>query len=419
MYAFVVSRTTTSTTLIGTFDRVERPPMSVRLTELGSRVRRMNVWALDAVLATVFLVLVLGGHFAASGNAGVDYRDPDAFSVMLSLAAAVPYYFRRHAPLAVLLISEAAVVVLTVRDYQTGAAPSVLLVGVFTVAAWSSVRDRVIGVTAMALGLSIVAVSGIPGAVGADVVFNVALYAAAYLFGSTMRNRRLYSEQLEERANALESERAEEAKRAVAEERLRIAQELHDVVAHSMGVIAVQAGVGAHVIDTDPDEAKKSLDAISRTSRSTLAEIRRMLGVLRDDEGASYQPAPGLADLERLVQEVRGAGLQVDVRREGPRTELPPGVDFTAYRIVQEALTNVLKHAGRASASVVVGYEEGALLLEILDDGRGVNGHTAQGGHGLMGMRERVGVYGGSFEAGPRTGGGFRVAVRLPFEEAS
>jgi signal transduction histidine kinase len=407
MYAFVVSGTTTSTTLIGTFDRVERPPMSVRLTELGSRVRRMNVWALDAVLATVFLVLVLGGHFAASGNAGVDYRDPDAFSVMLSLAAAVPYYFRRHAPLAVLLISEAAVVVLTVRDYQTGAAPSVLLVGVF------------IGVTAMALGLSIVAVSGIPGAVGADVVFNVALYAAAYLFGSTMRNRRLYSEQLEERANALESERVEEAKRAVAEERLRIAQELHDVVAHSMGVIAVQAGVGAHVIDTDPDEAKKSLDAISRTSRSTLAEIRRMLGVLRDDEGASYEPAPGLADLERLVQEVRGAGLQVDVRREGPRTELPPGVDFTAYRIVQEALTNVLKHAGRASASVVVGYEEGALLLEILDDGRGVNGHTAQGGHGLMGMRERVGVYGGSFEAGPRTGGGFRVAVRLPFEEAS
>ena len=144
-----------------------------------------------------------------------------------------------------------------------------------------------------------------------------------------------------------------------------------------------------------------------------------MLGVLRDDEGASYEPAPGLADLERLVQEVRGAGLEVEVRREGPRTELPPGVDFTAYRIVQEALTNVLKHAGRASASVVVGYEEGALLLEILDDGRGVNGRTAQGGHGLMRMRERVGVYGGSFEAGPRTGGGFRVAVRLPFEEAS
>jgi signal transduction histidine kinase len=419
MYACVIPGTTTPATLISTFDQVERPPMSVRLTHLGSRVRRMNLWVLDALLATAFLVLVLVGHFTASGDAGVDYRDPDAFSVVLSLAAAVPYYFRRHAPLAVLLISETAVVVLTVRDYQTGAAPSVLLVGLFTVAAWSNVRDRVIGVTAMAIGLTIVAVSGIPGAGGADVVFNVVFYSAAYLFGSTMRNRRLYSEQLEARADALEKERAEEAKRAVAEERLRIAQELHDVVAHSMGVIAVQAGVGAHVIDTDPDEAKKSLDAISRTSRSTLAEIRRMLGVLRDDESASYEPAPGLADLDRLVRDVRGAGLDVDVRKEGPRTELPPGVDFTAYRIVQEALTNVLKHAGRARASVLVGYEEGALRLEIVDDGRGVNGQAAAGGHGLMGMRERVGVYGGSFEAGPRTGGGFRVAVRLPYGETS
>jgi signal transduction histidine kinase len=192
---------------------------------------------------------------------------------------------------------------------------------------------------------------------------------------------------------------------------------LHDVVAHSMGVIAVQAGVGAHVIDADPDEARKSLDAISQTSRSTLAEIRRMLGILREDTGASYAPAPGLADLDRLVRDVGGAGLEVDVRKEGARTELPPGVDFTAYRIVQEALTNVLKHAGRARARVVVGYEENALRLEIVDDGRGVNGRATPGGHGLMGMRERVGMYGGSFEAGPRTGGGFRVAVRLPYGE--
>jgi signal transduction histidine kinase len=404
---------------ISTFDQVERPPLSVRLTQLGTRARSLNLWVLDALLATAFLILVLVGHFAATGNAGVEYRDPDLFSVLLSLTVAVPYYFRRHAPLAVLVISEAAVVVLTVRDYQTGAAPAVLLVGIFTVAAWSNLRDRVIGVAAMVIGLTIVAISGIPGASGADVVFNFVLYAAAYLFGSTMRNRRLYSEQLEERAAALEKERAEEAKRAVAEERLRIAQELHDVVAHSMGVIAVQAGVGAHVIDTDPDEAKKSLNAISQTSRSALAEIRRLLGVLREDEGASYEPAPGLADLDRLVRDVRDAGLDVNVREEGARAELPPGVDFTAYRIVQEALTNVLKHAGRARASVIVGYEDEALRLEIVDDGRGVNGRTQRGGHGLIGMRERVGVYGGSFDAGPRTGGGFRVAVRLPYGDAT
>ena len=184
-----------------------------------------------------------------------------------------------------------------------------------------------------------------------------------------------------------------------------------------MGVIAVQAGVGAHVIDSDPAEAKKSLDAISHTSRSTLVEIRRMLGVLRDDQGAEYAPSPGLADLDRLVRDIAGAGLQVDIRTEGARGELPPGVDFTAYRIVQEALTNVLKHAGRARATVIVGYEPAALRLEILDDGRGVNGRATPGGHGLIGMRERVGVYGGSFSAGPRAGGGFRVAARLPYGE--
>jgi signal transduction histidine kinase len=375
----------------------------------------MNPWVIDALLATVFLVAVLVGHFAATGNAGAKYRDANAWSVLLSIGVAVPYYWRRHAPLVVLLISELSVVLLTIGDYQTGAAPTVLLVGVYTVAAWCDRRDRVIGAAALVAGLAVVGVVGIPGSNAADLVFTFVLFAAAYLFGSTMRNRRLYGEQLEERAVALERERDEETKRAVTEERLRIAQELHDVVAHSMGVIAVQAGVGAHVIETDPAEAKKSLEAISHTSRSTLAEIRRMLGVLRDDQGVSYTPAPGLADLDRLVRDVGAAGLDVEVRSEGTRTELPPGVDFTAYRIVQEALTNVLKHAGRARATVVIGYEEDAVRVEILDDGRGVNGQSAPGGHGLIGMRERVSVYGGTFDAGPRVGGGFRVAVRLPY----
>src|SRR5262249_36795879 len=162
-----------------------------------------------------------------------------------------------------------------------------------------------------------------------------------------------------------------------------IAQELHDVVAHSMGVIAVQAGVGAHVIDSEPGEAKKALGAISQTSRSTPVGKRRMLGGLRDDHGASYRPAPRLADLHKRGRDVASAGLHPEVRVEGTTTEPPPGVDFTAYRIVQEALTNVLKHAGRATATVIIGYEGTALRLEILDDGRGVNGQAAPGGHGL------------------------------------
>jgi len=310
-------------------------------------------------------------------------------------------------------------VALTVGDYRTGFAPGVLLVGLYTVAAWCGIRDRAIGAGAIVIGLTVMAAVGIPGAGGWTVASYFAAFAAAYLLGSTMRNRRLYGEQLEARASAVERERNEETRRALAEERLRIAQELHDVVAHSMGVIAVQAGVGGHVIDSEPREAKKALEAISQTSRSTLVEIRRLLGVLREDQGASYVPAPGLADLDRLVADVASAGLHAEVRVEGATTQLPPGVDFTAYRIVQEALTNVLKHAGGATATVTIGYEGTALRLEILDDGHAVNGRATAGGHGLVGMRERVGVYGGSFEAGPRTGGGFRVAVRLPYGETA
>jgi signal transduction histidine kinase len=398
---------------------VEPTLATTRVGALRHRFQQVDLWVLDGCIASVFVVLAVVGHLSSTGDVGVDYRDTSALSIALTLGVAIPYFLRRHAPLAVLLVSEACVVALTVGEYRTGATPTLLLCGIYTVAAWSPWRDRLIGAVALVVGLAIVAVSGIPGSNGADTTFTFVLFAAAYLFGSTVRNRRLYSEQLEARTQALEKDRNEEARRAVAEEQLRIAQELHDVVAHSMGVIAVQAGVGAHVIDTDPAEAKRSLEAISTTSRSTLTEIRRMLGVLRDDSGASYTPAPGLADLGRLVEHVGAAGLEVGVRTEGDRTELPPGIDFTAYRIVQEGLTNVLKHAGPARATIVLAYDPGALRIEVLDDGRGVNGRSTPGGHGLMGMRERVGVYGGSFDAGPRPGGGFRVAVRLPYTEAA
>jgi signal transduction histidine kinase len=399
---------------------VEHPAVGVPLIQrLSLGLRAANPWVIDSLLATAFLVIVLSSHLGTTDSA-VKYHDANVVSVLLAIGVAVPYYFRRHAPLAVLLISGVCLVVLAVGGYRTGGAPGVLLVGLYTVAAWCDLRERVIGAGAIVIGLTVVAVMGTPGGSSlAGVAFTFAAFAAAYLFGSTMRNRRLYGDQLEARARALERERDEETRRALAEERLRIAQELHDVVAHSMGVIAVQAGVGAHVIDSEPGEAKKALEAISQTSRSTLAEIRRLLGVLREDQGASYVPAPGLADLHRLVRDVAGAGLQTEVRVEGTATELPPGLDFTAYRIVQEALTNVLKHAGRATATVIIRYDGTALRLEILDDGRAVNGRATPGGHGLVGMRERVGVYGGSFEAGPRTGGGFRVAVRLPYGETA
>jgi signal transduction histidine kinase len=225
----------------------------------------------------------------------------------------------------------------------------------------------------------------------------------------------------------------------VDEERLRIARELHDVVAHSMSVIAVQSAVGGHVMDTQPEEARHALAAIEATSRSALTEMRRLLGVLRQDgePAGSLVPAPGLADLAPLVAQVGEAGLKVWVQVEGERGSVPPGVDLSAYRIIQEALTNVIKHAAAATACVKVSYEKGAVALEITDDGPGRRDGREAGpgradapragavtspfstGHGIIGMRERVAVFGGEFAAGPRADGGFRVFARLPVPEVT
>jgi signal transduction histidine kinase len=192
------------------------------------------------------------------------------------------------------------------------------------------------------------------------------------------------------------------------------------VVAHAISVIAVQSGVGAHVANTQPKEAAKALVAIEVTSRAALEELRRLLGVLRQADGpqGDLTPVPGLADLDGLLAEVGKAGLPVRLRVNGTRPPLPAGVDLSAYRIVQEALTNVVKHAGPARAQVVVDYRDQDVRVEVTDDGRGAMTSVRDGrvgaGHGLIGMRERVAAFGGDFQAGPRPGGGFRVAARLP-----
>ncbi len=394
-----------------TFDLVQSEPAAARIARW---FRELNPWAVDAVIGTLFTVLALL-TLRATNDPHHAYRSPDALGVVLALGCSLPFYVRRRFPFAVLLTTTAFVVVLATVGYPSNVEVQFLVVAVYTVGAHCDIGKRILGIAWLVAGMVLAAAIGMPNTQTSDIATTGAIYFATFFFGVAIQNRRLYSQQLEARTALLERERGEEAKRAVADERLRIAQELHDVVAHSMGVIAVQAGVGAHVIDTDPAEAKKSLDAISTTSRSTLTEIRRLLGVLRADDGGQYQPAPGLQDLDRLAGELRSAGLTVDVDVEGTRADVPPGVDLTAYRIVQEALTNVLKHAGPAHAKVVVGYEPLALRLEIADDGRGVNGRASKGGHGILGMRERVGVYGGSLQAGPAPGGGFRVIARLPY----
>ncbi|MGK5642991.1 sensor histidine kinase, partial [Streptomyces sp. URMC 126] len=242
---------------------------------------------------------------------------------------------------------------------------------------------------------------------------------AACAAGLLGRERREHAEELRERQAAL---RAQEVAEAVTAERLRIARELHDMVAHSVGVIAIQAGVGSRVIETQPAEAREALRAIEATSRETLSGLRRTLVSLRRTardatagERSPLAPAPGVADLERLVAATADAGVRVDLRRSGTERPLPADIDLSVYRIVQEALTNVVRHAGAGRCRVSVGFGEEELSVEIVDDGCGGGGPvTPAQGFGLVGMRERVALLGGRLSAGPRPEGGFRVAARLP-----
>ncbi len=226
----------------------------------------------------------------------------------------------------------------------------------------------------------------------------------AWLIGNTIHQNRAHADTV----------RAQATQQAVTAERLRIARELHDMVAHNIGIIAIQAGVGSLVMDTQPAETRKALDAIDVTSRETLAGLRRMLGALRrsDPESAPLDPLPGLAALGQLVGKTAAAGVRVDVRWRGKRRDLPSDVDLAAFRIVQEAVTNVVRHSGTRDCSVTVDYRPDELAVDIVDLG---SGGTVEGsGYGIAGMRERVSLLHGEFSAGPRPAGGFRVAARLP-----
>jgi signal transduction histidine kinase len=380
--------------------------------------RGLPLWVLDAVITFGYLPVAILSVVTKPDHMTGDYKPINALGILLVLGAVLPLLLRRRFPLPVFFTSTAFLMLFAASDYFIGAVAFATLVSLYTVGAYCRPREIAISFVTLVVSLAALWIIEIPDFYAGDVFSNMALYTVALLFGWTVQSRRLRLADAEERAEILEREQEEERARAIADERLHIAQELHDVVAHSMSVIAVQAGVGMHVADTDAAEAKKALENISTTSRSTLAELRRLLGVLRDDgSGVNYVPAPGLGDLDKLAREVSDAGVPVEVSFEGSLDGVPPGVDFTGYRIVQEALTNVLKHAGPSTASVAVEHRPGALHIEVRDDGRGVNGRSPGTGHGLMGMRERVAVYGGTLDAGPVAGGGFKVAADLPYAD--
>ena len=339
----------------------------------------------------------------------------------LLLLQSLPLIVRRTAPLAVLLI----VVSATVVQIALLPAGEELLAGLGLLVAVYTVGERLdrptsLGLTALTgavVGALLIGRGGLPGVLQSLIQTELIL-VVAWLVGDAARIRRLYTESLVEHARLIESEREERTRRAVLEERERIARELHDVVAHHVSVIVIQAGGGLSALDRRPEQARSALESIASTGRQALTEMRRMLGVL--GAGEPPGPMPGLDLLDELVGQVQAAGLAVHLSVEGERRRLDPGLELSAYRIIQEALTNSLKHAGGGRARVTVTYEPGALVIAV-DDERGPGGSAAvegiHAGRGLVGMRERVAMLRGSLDAEP-TSAGFRVVARLPIDPA-
>ena len=377
----------------------------------------------DGALALAFAVwtqLDLWGHAPATmhvvGGRGV-------FSVLLLLVT-LPLAVRRRLPATTLLTATGALVLVALLVSHAQGIPVeiflALLLAFYSVGAHCDDRRSAL-VAAVAVAAIAAADLARPGSFSASGSRPSAwlAFAIAWLVGRDLRRRRQRVTDLEDRAERLDREREEQAQLAVAEERGRIARELHDVIAHGVSVIVVQAQAGPHLVG-DPQRAISVFRAIESTGRDALVELRRLLGILRsEDEQLAIGPQPGLASLESLVEQMRTSGLAVKLRIEGEPVHLPAGIDLSAYRIVQEALTNVVKHAGDAEAEVIIRYGARALELDVLDDGRGRPTSVNGSGHGLIGMRERVTLYGGTLETGTLKAGGYAVHARLPLGDAA
>jgi signal transduction histidine kinase len=367
---------------------------------------RPSAVVLDATLAALLAILSQLEIWWPGGFVGTgEITGSRAVLIPTALAATVPLVLRRRRPLAVVLAVVAALGLqeLLTESTEGGSTLVALLVASYSVGAYA---DRV----GAAAGLATVLALNVPySADASDFAFGVVVFGGAWLAGCVVRRERVLTD-------ALARVQAERERVAVAEERARIARELHDVVAHSVSTIVVQAEAGEALLDREPERAREAFEAIRGSGRQALVELRRLLGLLRrDEEELALVPQPSLEHLDALVDYVRGVGLPVRVEIEGERRRLPPGVDLSAYRIVQEALTNALKHGGRARAVVRVRYSADDLELEVVDDGPAAS-NGATGGHGLTGMRERVRLYGGELETGRRPEGGFAVRARLPVD---
>ncbi|MCW2607231.1 MAG: Signal transduction histidine kinase [Frankiales bacterium] len=336
-----------------------------------------------------------------------------AWAYALVVAECLPLLWRRRQPFAVGLVVGLLTAAHGLATVPEPAVPFAGLVGLFSVAAYASRRLSVLAAGIAAVTIVVTLVLDRAGANAQDYTVTLLVFATAWLLGDSVRLRRERAAELEDRIEQAERLREVEAERVLAEERARIARELHDVVAHAVSLMVVQAEAGPVVVARDPARAVGAFDTISATGKQALTEMRRLLGVLRTDQAGPLAPQPGLHRLDDLVVSFRDAGLPVELVVQGEPRPLPQGIDLSAYRILQEALTNVLKHAGPARAQVGVRYEPAAVVLTVEDDGLGAATSAPSGGNGLVGMRERAALLDGTVHAGP-AGDGWRVEAHLP-----
>ena len=383
----------------------------------------------DALLAGLLAAFSLVALVYANGDCEGACRPGGAAAAGLVLAQTLPLAWRRRHPLAVSLVTGLATAGYGLAPYPDLAMPVPVggLVGLYSVAAWGSRRAALVAGGVAAAVVAVVMSLPKTDADLVDAAFASLGLAGAWVLGDRARVQRALAAQLQERAARLEREREGEARRAVTEERARIARELHDVVAHHVSMMVVQAEAGPVAAERDPARVAGAFEAIAATGRQALVEMRRLLGVLRGDGGPapSLAPQPGLDQVPSLVEQVGRAGLEVELVVEGTEAALPPGIDLSAYRIIQEALTNALRHGRAGRARVVVRYGERDLELQIHNGVESASGRrqgdsdrqvrrSGRSGQGLIGMRERVNLYRGELRVGPGPNGSFGVVARLP-----
>jgi signal transduction histidine kinase len=384
-------------------------------------MKRRRLWELAREYW--FDALVLAGLAWWLVDAAVYIHSPGAedgplwFDVLAILAFTTPFLARRRFPVASLVVPASAIGLSSFIDSGLVKHPFISYAfGLAICFRFGMLPRRLqsVGGLAFVIGIGALVEVNAPNGKLGDFLWTAITFSVAWVVGFAVGEKFREVDEAKERAAAAEREREERARRAVADERARIARELHDVVGHSVSVMTVQASAVRRLLESDQEQVTEALQVVEQTGREALAEMRRMVGVLRHaEEAPALAPQPSLGQIEKLVQHTRDRGLSVELRVEGEPLQLPAGVDLTAYRLVQEGLTNAIKHARAERAEVLVRYGDGHVELTVTDDGRG-EGDGDGGGHGLVGMRERVTVYGGELDAGPRPEGGFRLRAKLP-----